>query len=72
MTRNLVPRNEAFRHPIRLAMPYGWDKMPEAEKAECDQAHAKAEPDQREPMSDLAFFLTSFVGFFVIIMGMTS
>lgn len=47
--------NDAVKHPFRRSLPYMRGPA------------RKTQPDR----TDLAFFAISFVGFFVIIMGMT-
>ena len=59
MRRTLVLTNEAARHPFRQSIPM--------ERLSLQETKAKPVPTER---SDLAFFGISFVGFFVIIMGM--
>ena len=60
MKRNLVLTNEAARHPFRQRIP--------VERKPIPGWAAKTGAARRE---DFAFFGISFVGFFVIIMGMT-
>ena len=57
MRRTLVLTNEAARHPFRQMIPV--ERVPLHEPK-----------PMRAERSDLAFFGISFVGFFVIIMGM--
>jgi hypothetical protein len=58
MRRALVLTNEAARHPFRQTL-----NRPAATRATLYAAHNRKR-------TDLAFFATSFVGFFVIIYGM--